>query len=103
MYIEKDHAEIVFLMNAVGKSLANDAVVGDRGVFQFYPREISIYFLREKKLTLFFAVGYRQIIKAVIDVHHFGDPVIGFLGDRAFGGTESDRFYKSAKDFLAWI
>lgn len=46
---------------------------------------------------MFFAVGYRQIIKAVIDVHYFGDHVIGFLGDRAFGGTESDRFYKIGK------
>ena len=46
-------------MNAVGKSLANGAVVSDLGIFQFYPREISIYFLRENKLTLFFAVGYQ--------------------------------------------
>ena len=46
-------------MNAVGKSLANGAVVGDLFIFQFYPREISIYFLRENKLTLFFAVGYQ--------------------------------------------
>lgn len=93
---EKD-TQIFFLIDAVCKSFADGTVWDYLGIFLFYPREISINFLRENKLTLLLAIRYRQIIKSIIYTQHFGDHVISLLGDGLFDSRETDRFYKVCK------
>lgn len=65
--------------------------------------EISINFPRENKLTLFLAIRHRQIIKRIVNMQYFGDPVISLLGDGTFGCSETDRFYKVCKKSLGMM
>ena len=89
--------EILFLIYAVSKSLADSAVMGHLRVFLFCPCEISIHFFGKNKLMLFFAVCDREVIKGVVDMHDLSDHAVCLLGDRAFGCVLTDRLYKFSK------
>ena len=95
--IGKENTKMFFLIDTVCKSFADGTVWDYLGIFLFYSCEISINFIRENKLTLLFAIRYRQIIKSIIYTQHFGDHVISLLGNGAFSSREADRFYKVCK------